>query len=127
MLLHLGQNVITSRTLLHLGLFITFRPSRYGSVRIVHVVFFFCVLGIDVELARSIEERIMLEDAQSWMNGRTIHEIKDKSGMAYVDEFTCLKVQKKGHKKKHGNCLATFLQNELNSDVARVTVHVQTC
>ena len=95
MLLHLGQNVITSRTLLHLGLFITFRPSRYGSVRIVHVVFFFCVLGIDVELARSIEERIMLEDAQSWMNGRTIHEIKDKSGMA--DEFTCLKVQKKGH------------------------------
>ena len=100
MLLHLGQNVITFRTLLHLGLFITLRPSRYGSVRIVHVVFFFCVLGIDVELARSIEERIMLEDAQSWMNGRTIHEIKDKSGMAYVDEFTCLKVQKKGHKKK---------------------------
>ena len=42
----------------------------------------------------------MLEDAQSWMNGRTIHEIKDKSGMVYVDEFTCLKVQKKGHKKK---------------------------
>ena len=26
-LLHLGQNVITSRTLLHLGSFITFRPS----------------------------------------------------------------------------------------------------
>ena len=26
-LLHLGQNVITFRTLLHLGLFITFRPS----------------------------------------------------------------------------------------------------
>ena len=97
-LLHLGQNVITFRTLLHLGLFITFRPSKYGSVRIVHVVFLFCVLGIDVELARSIEERIMLEDAQSWMNGRTIHEIKDKSGMA--DEFTCLKVQKKGPKKK---------------------------
>ena len=92
MLLHLGQNVITFRTLLHLGLFITFRPSKYGSVRIVHVVFFFCVLGIDVELARSVEERIMLEDAQSWMNGRTIHEIKDKSGMVYVDEFTCLKV-----------------------------------
>lgn len=33
--------------------------------------------GIDVELARSIEERIMLEDAQSWVNGRTINEIKD--------------------------------------------------
>ena len=27
MLLHLGQNVITFRTLLHLGPFITFRPS----------------------------------------------------------------------------------------------------
>ena len=27
MLLHLGQNVITFRTLLHLGSFITFRPS----------------------------------------------------------------------------------------------------
>ena len=26
-LLHLGQNVITFRTLLHLGLFTTFRPS----------------------------------------------------------------------------------------------------
>ena len=41
----------------------------------------------------------MLEDAQSWMNGRTIHEMKDKSGMVYVDEFTCLKVRKKVHKK----------------------------
>ena len=30
MLLHLGQNVITFRTLLRLGLFITFRPSTYG-------------------------------------------------------------------------------------------------
>ena len=28
-LLHLGQNVITFRTLLHFGLFITFRPSTY--------------------------------------------------------------------------------------------------
>ena len=27
MLLHLGQNLITLRTLLHLGSFITFRPS----------------------------------------------------------------------------------------------------
>ena len=99
MLLHLGQNVITFRTLFLLGSFIIFRPCRYGSVRIFHVVFVFCVLGIDVELARSIEEKIMLEDAQSWMNGRTIHEIKDKSGMVYVDEFTCLKVRKKGHKK----------------------------
>lgn len=40
----------------------------------------FCLSGIDVELARSIEEKIMLEDAQSWMNGRSINEIKDKSG-----------------------------------------------
>ena len=38
---------------------------------------FFFFPGIDVELARSIEERIMLEDAQSWTNGRTINEIKD--------------------------------------------------
>lgn len=44
---------------------------------------FFWFSGIDVELARSIEERIMLEDAQSWMNGRTINEIKDKSGKLY--------------------------------------------
>ena len=29
-LLHLGQNVITFRTLLHLGSFITFRPSPYA-------------------------------------------------------------------------------------------------
>ena len=29
-LLHLGQNVITFRTLLHLGPFITFRPSTNG-------------------------------------------------------------------------------------------------
>ena len=28
-LLHLGQNVITFRTLLHFGPFITFRPSTY--------------------------------------------------------------------------------------------------
>ena len=27
-LLHLGQNVITFRTLLHVGSFITFRPSK---------------------------------------------------------------------------------------------------
>ena len=30
MLLHLGQNVITFRTLLHLGPFITCRPSTDG-------------------------------------------------------------------------------------------------
>ena len=30
-LLHLGQNVITFRTLLHLGSFITFRPSTSGQ------------------------------------------------------------------------------------------------
>ena len=29
--------------------------------------------------------------------------------------------------KKHATCLATLLQNELNSDVARFTNHVQTC
>lgn len=37
-------------------------------------------LGIDVEEARSKEERIMLEDAQSWTNGKTMNEIKDRSG-----------------------------------------------
>ena len=31
-LLHLGQNVITFRTLVHLGPFITFRPSTYVTV-----------------------------------------------------------------------------------------------
>ena len=30
-LLHLGQNVITFRTLLHLGPFITFRPSTKAT------------------------------------------------------------------------------------------------
>ena len=68
----------------------------------------------------------MLEDAQSWMNGRTIDEIKDKSGMVYVDEFTCLKVWKNGQQKR-ATCLATLLQNQLNSDVARFTADVQTC
>ena len=28
---------------------------------------------------------------------------------------------------KQTTCLATLLQNELNSDVARFTTHVQTC
>ena len=27
--------------------------------------------------------------------------------------------------KKHTTCLATFLQNELNSDVARFTTHIK--
>ena len=31
-LLHLGQNVITFRTFLHLGSFITFRPSTYSLI-----------------------------------------------------------------------------------------------
>lgn len=44
-------------------------------------------LGIDVEEARSKEERIMLEDAQSWMNGRTINEIKDRSGEVMAQRF----------------------------------------
>ena len=43
--------------------------------------------GIDVEEARSKEERIMLEDAQSWMNGRTINEIKDRSGEVMAQRF----------------------------------------
>lgn len=37
-------------------------------------------LGIDVDQARGLEERVMLEDAQSWTNSKTINEIKDKSG-----------------------------------------------
>ena len=32
MLLHLGQNVITFRTLLHLEAFITFRPSTTSAI-----------------------------------------------------------------------------------------------
>lgn len=44
-------------------------------------MFFFCFTGIDVELARGLEERVMLEDAQSWTNSKTINEIKDKSGI----------------------------------------------
>ena len=39
-LLHLGQNVITFRTLLHLGSFITFRPSTTLSEHLqAHVKF----------------------------------------------------------------------------------------
>lgn len=41
-------------------------------------------LGIDVEEVRSKEERIMLEDVQSWMNGRIINEIKDRLGEVMV-------------------------------------------
>lgn len=37
-------------------------------------------LGIDVDQARGLEEKVMLEDAQSWTNSKTINEIKDKSG-----------------------------------------------
>ena len=29
--------------------------------------------------------------------------------------------------KKHATCLATLLQNKLNSDVVHFTTHVQTC
>ena len=32
-----------------------------------------------------------------------------------------------GGNKKRATCFATMLQNELNSDVARCTTHVQTC
>ena len=39
-LLHLGQIVITFRTLLHLGPFITFRPSAWSFI-LVHNSFFF--------------------------------------------------------------------------------------
>ena len=57
-----------------------FHGSMFWNNNYNSILFFFFILGIDVELARSIEERIMLEDAQSWMNGRSINEIKDKSG-----------------------------------------------
>ena len=40
-----------------------------------------------------------------------------------VDEH--LKVRKNGQKKR-ATCFATLLKNELNSDVARFTTHVQT-
>ena len=36
------------------------------------------------------------------------------------------KVPKNGQQKR-ATCFATLLQNELNSDVARFTIHVQTC
>jgi len=42
---------------------------------------FFPFTGIDVDQARGLEERVMLEDAQSWTNSKTINEIKDKSGI----------------------------------------------
>ena len=40
--------------------------------------------------------------------------------------FSHLRYGKKGNKKL-ATCLATLLQNELNSDVARFTTDVQTC
>lgn len=42
---------------------------------------FFPFTGIDVDQARGLEERVMLEDAQSWTNSKAINEIKDKSGI----------------------------------------------
>ena len=40
------------------------------------------------------------------------------------EEF-CLRYGKTGYKKR-ATCFATLRQNELNSDVARFTTHVQT-
>ena len=41
-------------------------------------------------------------------------------------EVTSVKVRKVGNKKR-ATCLATLLQNELNSDVVLFTKYVQTC
>lgn len=38
--------------------------------------------GIDPEDARGVEEKVMLEDAQDWLNKRVVSEITDRSGMA---------------------------------------------
>lgn len=44
-------------------------------------------LDIDVEAARGEEERIMEEDAQSWLNKGRITEVKDpKTGECKVDD-----------------------------------------
>ena len=37
-----------------------------------------------------------------------------------------LRSEKTGN-KKHATCFATLLQNELKSDIARFTIHAQTC
>ena len=36
-----------------------------------------------------------------------------------------LKVYKNGHQKKRATCLATLLQNKVNSDVPRSTTHIK--
>ena len=57
---------------------------------------------------------------------------EDKSCYAICVQFVfsvhvlCFRYDKKG-KQKHATCCETLLQNELKSDVARFTTHVQTC
>ena len=45
MLLHIGQNFITFRTLLHLGSFITFRPSPTNILDVREARIFKCRVG----------------------------------------------------------------------------------
>ena len=57
---------------------------------------------------------------------------EDKSCYAICVQFVfsvrvlCFRYDKKG-KQKHATCFETLLQNELKSDLARFTTHVQTC
>jgi len=50
---------------------------------LLHVFLMFDVYfipGIDAEEARNVEEKVMLEDAQGWLNRNCINDLRDRTG-----------------------------------------------
>lgn len=51
-------------------------------------MFVLCFIsGIDAEEARNVEEKVMLEDAQSWLNRNCISDLRDRTGL-YIHKKT---------------------------------------
>ena len=78
----------------------------------------FSQFGLQSEVTKQIGN-----SAKKKLDDRTKGFNKQKNFPTF---FCCLRYGK-ARNKKRTICLATLLQNELNSDVTRFTTHVQTC